>query len=176
MAVATGVSLAATHLPPPSAGGAPALAPALFARMEEETVRITDAGGRMVLPPLVHPAPVERALFSPDERLVCIVWGGHFARVWDTLTGEPVTPPFAHPDSGEIAWSPDGRRLATFGKSKEVRIWDFTPVHRDPEAMKVLARLLSAHRFVPGSEHGLIPLSADELRTAWEQAGAAQLQ
>ena len=148
----------------------------LMARVADaQSVSIADAAtGISSTPPLVHPAAVARVRFSRDGRLLCTMWGGKFARVWETATGEPVTPPFEHADIADAAWDSTGRRLATFAKDGAARLWDFTPAPQPAAELMALARLLSAHRMVPGSDSGIMPLTADELRAAWEAAGGTQ--
>jgi WD40 repeat protein len=46
--------------------------------------------------------------------------------VWDTATGEPLTPPLEHQDLvSSAAFSPDGTRVVT--ASKTARVWDVRP-------------------------------------------------
>lgn len=45
--------------------------------------------------------------------------------VWDTVTGKPVhTYPTAAYQVTGIAWSPDGKSLASTGESGAIQIWD----------------------------------------------------
>jgi WD40 repeat protein/serine/threonine protein kinase/tetratricopeptide (TPR) repeat protein len=85
------------------------------------------------------------SLFSPDGRHVLIISRPPAsdrveARVWDTTTGQPVTPPLKHDDGLWInlaSFSPDGRLLVTAcsnpsdaplgsGKKTELHVWDLT--------------------------------------------------
>lgn len=141
--------------------------------VDSQSVLLADAAtGRSISPPVIHPEPVNAVSLSPDGRLLCTVWGNRYARVWETGTGQPVTTQFDHPALTTLAWYRDSQSLATTGASGEVRIWDLTPAPQTPAALKTLARLLSAHRLLPGSESGLIPLSSEELRGSWDAAGS----
>ena len=47
------------------------------------------------------------------------------ARVWDTLTGLPLSEPFRHRGTVEFAeFSPDGGRIVTASQDGTARIWD----------------------------------------------------
>ena len=44
-------------------------------------------------------------------------------RVWDALSGRPLSPSLAHADVVHVSFSPDGRLLATSGEDNAARIW-----------------------------------------------------
>jgi WD40 repeat protein/tetratricopeptide (TPR) repeat protein len=86
--------------------------------------------------PAVPPLRVEardydfHLTLSPDGRRIATA-GPRLARVWDTATGEPVSPVLAHQGDlaveGPLVFSPDGRRLLTLSNPDgrgEATIWD----------------------------------------------------
>jgi WD40 repeat protein len=68
---------------------------------------------------------VHHAAFSPDGRRVVTASDDRTARVWDTASGQPVTPPLTHQDQvWHAAFSPDGRRVVTASWDQTARVWD----------------------------------------------------
>jgi WD40 repeat protein/serine/threonine protein kinase/tetratricopeptide (TPR) repeat protein len=103
----------------------------VLARRADGLAWVLDADTRIpVGGALHHPWGIHRGAFSPDGRRVALI-GGHYARVWETATGKPLTPPLRHESWLPFAsFSPDGRRLVTacMGTAKRegtsARIWD----------------------------------------------------
>jgi hypothetical protein len=69
-----------------------------------------------------HQGSVRHAAFSPDEtRIVTASWGNS-ARVWDSQSGAPVTPPLIHAGGvRHAAFSSDGERVATCSADRTER-------------------------------------------------------
>ncbi len=77
---------------------------------------------------------LDAAALSPDGSRIATGGMDGVARVWDARTGEPVTPPLAHTGGPKyanfpqrvscVAFSPDGRLLATSSGDGATHVWD----------------------------------------------------
>jgi WD40 repeat protein len=86
----------------------------------------------------------EKAAYSPgDGRYLAIAWGDGAATVVDTKTWATVHTLAGHTRAiYSIAYSPDGRSLATSSTDRTVRVWDVS----DTSAMTLTAQaVLSGH-------------------------------
>src|SRR5262249_4875120 len=119
--------------------------------------------------PLQHHGFLWYADFSPDGRYVVTASGDKTARVWDSATGEPITPPLRHPGGVSIAAvSPDGRRVATAGEGEGsmLRLWQLPQDHRPAPDLMLLTQLLSSRRV--DARAGATPLKPTVLQSAWQ--------
>ncbi|MBI4326253.1 MAG: protein kinase, partial [Chloroflexi bacterium] len=99
----------------------------LLTAHDDKTALLWDANtGRLIAPPMVHPAGVRVGAFSLDgKRVATVCRHATGARVWNAFTGEPVTPFMRH--EAEVQWvglSPDGRQVVTSSKDGTARVWD----------------------------------------------------
>jgi WD40 repeat protein/serine/threonine protein kinase len=68
---------------------------------------------------------VNHVAFSPDGLHMVTASGDNTARVWDTLTGQPVGSPFKHTDKvNQASFSPDGKQIITACNDAMAHIWD----------------------------------------------------
>ena len=75
--------------------------------------------------PLLDRWQVMWATFSPNGDRLLTTSRDRTARIWDTATGKPLSPPLPHDQvvcRGEF--SPDGRRVATVSDDDLARVWD----------------------------------------------------
>jgi WD40 repeat protein/serine/threonine protein kinase len=91
----------------------------------ESAVEVRDiVTGKIVGAPLVHRDAVRGFEFSPDDRWLATACDDHSARVWNAMTGEPITPWLQHGyEVLEAIFSPNNRMLATRTRRGEVRLW-----------------------------------------------------
>ncbi len=122
-----------------------------------------------------HDQAVRNAVFSPDGERVATAGLDGIARIWDALTGEPLTPRLAHKSRLlSVAFTPSGDRLLTGDMDGIVKLWTL-PLDRRP-LLDVIqrAQFLSGHKI--DETGGLVPLSPSEVVDAWRalQSGGAE--
>jgi hypothetical protein len=120
--------------------------------------------------PLRHGAVIKHAAFSRDSNGRFVVTAGtdRAARVWDSATGSPITPPLVHGDDVNCAeFAPVGNRLVTASDDNLVRFFDIAPALSDlpVEDLVALAKVVSA-RLVDRSG-GLSAIDPLERRRLW---------
>jgi WD40 repeat protein/serine/threonine protein kinase len=92
----------------------------------EAKVEIRDvSSGKVLGTPLAHRGNVASFVFSRDGLWLATACEDHLARVWNGMTGAPVSPWLPQDFEGrQVAFSPDGRRLATLARRGMVRLWN----------------------------------------------------
>jgi WD40 repeat protein len=72
-----------------------------------------------------HGGPVYFAAFSRDNLRVATASRDQTARIWDAVTGRPITAPLEHKGAVlSAAFSPDGARLVTASDDKTAQVWE----------------------------------------------------
>jgi len=82
-------------------------------------------GTQIACAPLAHRNVIAALDFSRDGQLLATACQDHTARVWNALTGQPVTGRLTHNyEVTRVAFSPDGARLATLARRGAARLWN----------------------------------------------------
>ena len=84
------------------------------------------ATGRPTGPTFENPARTNSVALNPDGRLLLIGSSDGSARLWDPVTGLPLTSPLKwHSDRvRHVAFSPDGELFLTASTDRTARLWD----------------------------------------------------
>ncbi|MBI3408952.1 MAG: protein kinase [Planctomycetes bacterium] len=96
-----------------------------FATAEENSVRIWDVAGAKDVQSLPVTAEPHRLAWSPDSEQVALVAAGEKAvSLWEVKSGKPVPTEFEGHKSqvNGLAWSPDGRLVATGDQTGMIRL------------------------------------------------------
>jgi tetratricopeptide (TPR) repeat protein len=135
----------------------------------ERKAQVLDAEtGRPVSLALWHTRGVADAALNADGRYVLTLAGDvggsqdREARVWDTTTGQVISP--ALPATRQGALSPDGRRVLLINGNR-AWVWQLTPDPRPVEDLVALAQCLSGQRF--DASDRLTALEADAFMKTW---------
>jgi WD40 repeat protein len=94
--------------------------------------------------------------YSPDGTRLATCWGDTIA-IWDVSTGQELLRlPALNEQFWSLAFSPDGRRLATSGPNAPVRVWDISP-ELPPASSRLLAALPGATDLESGTALAFSP-------------------
>jgi WD40 repeat protein len=145
----------------------------LITTSEDATACVWDIRNGKAIFRLQHPPGtwVSEAHFSQDDRwIVTASLGNNTARVWDALTGEPVTPPLKHDwPFRYVQFINDDQEVFTRRSIKgggQTMIWGLPIDKRSPEELAELVTVLSGYR---AEKSGAITLQTpEELLNAWE--------
>ena len=91
----------------------------------------------------------------------------HMARLWDTATGEPLSPPLRHPGSLRFAQIvANDSQVLTRSARGETRVWNLPRGERQEADLTLIAQLLSGQQ--RDSFGTMIPQTREALRQKWE--------
>ncbi|HXJ55280.1 MAG TPA: protein kinase [Verrucomicrobiae bacterium] len=123
---------------------------------------------------LKHQEVLCYASFSRDGRRVVTASYDSTARVWDTATGSPITPPLRHDHQvWHASFSPDGAMLVTASMGCNVRLWSADTGEPLTGIMRQSGQVGSAS-FSPDGRQVLVASQSRTVRL-WDIAGAEPL-
>jgi WD40 repeat protein len=119
-----------------------------------------------LIPPLEHQFEVTYLAWDEGAKQILTGTVDGTARVWDSTTGQPITPQLRH-QIKIFGWSWGPNIVLTDGERKYRWVWDLAPDDRPSEDWVALMQLLSCRRTEdPGT---LGPLSREEIDQAWNK-------
>ncbi len=104
---------------------------------DERAARVFHIGDDHAGPLLMHHGPVLAMAFNPDGQWVATGSIDSTARVWDSLTGLPLTSSLNHSDGvSDLEFSADGRVLVSMAGS-EVCLWNLAANPTSPQRLQL---------------------------------------
>ncbi len=133
------------------------------------SVRIWDATtGKRTL--TLNSGPATWSAFSPDNHLIVTAAN---ARLWDAVTGEPVSAPFKINGDAPLnlaQFSPDGRYLVLATGDNVVQSWKISRSNRPVKDELQFAQMIAGSRV--DEQEAITPVSPTESKTAWQELRA----
>jgi len=107
--------------------------------------------------------------FSPDGRRIVTASSDKTGRVWDALSGLPVSPALGHQSwLVDAVFSPDSRQIVTASADKTARVWDAE--NGQPVTSMLVHQALVYHAEFSLDGTRIITASADKSARVWDAA------
>ena len=101
-------------------------------------------------------------------RLVLTIARDQTARLWDALSGQPVTPPWRHDGAiTQATFSRNSRRVLTASLDGHARLWDLTLENRSLADLTLLTQVMHGRKLDPSG--GFVPMEPEELQKALDE-------
>jgi WD40 repeat protein/serine/threonine protein kinase len=131
-------------------------------------IRIVDINtGKTRVEFQAHRGILQNVHFSSDSRRLATASTDGSARVWDTATGAPLTPPLHHKSEvWDVRFSSDGSRIVTASADATARVWDVETGRALTEPLRHRAILWEA-AFSPDGQQ-ILTSSFDGTACLWD--------
>lgn len=140
----------------------------------DKGVRIWDVATGGLVTTLSQPNSVYRAAFAPKDNNLAVAMGDRVL-VWDVKTQKQSLLGSAAAKSlmTDVAYSPDGQKIAAISSDKTVRVWDANDAQKPPVTLKPND---SVRRIVFNTNGTrLLTLNNDKTAQIWDTATGAQV-
>ena len=111
--------------------------------------------GKPLTPPITGLGYKGSVVFSRDEQRLAI-WDGKSVRIFDSISGEPLSPALPHSNVTHAIFDHDCKSLTTFSSDKSVKYWEFVPPLNAEPTMQLTSWITG---YELDSTNGLVPLS-----------------
>jgi WD40 repeat protein len=96
---------------------------------------------------------ITQAIFSPDSKLLLVLDRGSALGIWDVAQGKLLRRFMARRKTeSALAWSPDGKRVATGTEDGVVQVWDLTTNRRMAQCDGPARTRVTSLVFLPGNK------------------------
>jgi WD40 repeat protein len=132
----------------------------------DKTVRLWNAETAQAIVALSHEDFVREAVISPDGKRI-LTSSRNVARLWDAESGSEFSALTGHKyDVGSIAFSPDGRHVATASNDGAARLWD-AQTGKEIALLEGHDHIVVSVIFSPDGKR-LLTASADKTARLWD--------
>jgi len=140
---------------------------------DDFTVKLWDVNATLELTTLKSDRPVRSVALSPDARMLATDSGTR-ARVWDAITGRELASLQGRAGGVQsVAFSSDGKRLATSGIDQPAKLWDLHTGQQLTTFTGHSDRVVSA-RFSPDGQR-LVTASSDKTAKLWDVVSGQEI-